>query len=166
MKKIALIAAMAAALASSFSAQAATASGTFNVVLNLTSKCEINGTTTPTGAVISDLTMNYTSFQTTDETASTSFAVRCTDGLSYSMALNTAGATDDVLDLGYTLNLSSSSTHASANNGSLTGLTGSSTPSNFYVHGTVTANQPGTCAATTCTNATATNRGRTLTITY
>jgi hypothetical protein len=166
MKKIALIAAMAAALVSSFSAQAATASGTFDVVLNLTSKCEINGTTTPTGAVISDLTLSYTSFQTTAATASTNFSVRCTNGLSYGMALSAAGATDDALNLAYELNLSSSATHATGDNASLTGLTGSSTPSTFYVHGTVTPNQPGTCATTTCTNAAATNRGRTLTITY
>ncbi len=167
MKKIALIAAMAAtAFASSFSAQAATASGTFNVVLNLTSKCEINGTTTATGAVITDLTMSYTSFQTTDSTASTNFSVRCTDGLAYSMALSTAGVTDDALNLGYTLNLSTSATHASANNGSLGSLTGSATPTTYYIHGTVAANQAGTCASTTCTNAAATNRARTLTITY
>jgi spore coat protein U-like protein len=167
MKKIALIAALG--LLGMGSAMAQSAAGTFNVVINLTGKCEINSTNTATGAVISDLTMNYTSFQTTPATGSTNFNVRCTNNLPYSIALNTTGDTDNAVQLLYQLNLSSSSTHSAGNNGTLASLTGTGSNQPYYVHGTIGVNQAGNCATFTaggCNNSTATNRGRTVTVSY
>lgn len=164
MKKIALIAALG--LMGMGSAMAQTATGNFNVVLTLTSKCEINSTNTG-AAVISDLSMSYTSFQTTAAQGSTNFNVRCTNNLPYSIGLNnTTTVLDDAVDLNYTLNLSSSATYASGTNGTLASLTGNGGNQTYYVHGTVAANQAGNCTAASCTNALASNRGRTVTITY
>lgn len=170
MKKLALIAAASfAALVSSMNAYSATAEGNFNVVINLTGKCEINSTNAATGAVISDLTMNYTSFQTTAATGSTNFNVRCTNNLPYSVALNTGGDTDDAVNLPYTLNLSTASAHTPGTTTSLTGLTGNASNQTYYVHGTIASGLAGNCATFTaggCNNSTATNRARTVTITY
>lgn len=139
------------------SGQAATAAGNFDVVLNLTSKCEINSTAGATGAVISPLTMNYTSFQTTAASGSTSFNVRCTNSLPYTVALDAAGAagvTDDAVGLAYTLSLSAASG------------TGTGVDQPITVNGSMIAGQAGTCALASCTNAAATNKQRTLTISY
>lgn len=70
--------AAAGLVGASVNAQAATATGNFNVNITLTSKCEINSTAAATGAVISDIALAYTSFQTTAATGSTNFNVRCT----------------------------------------------------------------------------------------
>lgn len=136
----------------------------FNVVINLTSKCEF--TTAPT-----DLTMSYTSFQTNAATGTMQFGVRCTAGLPYSIGLNnTTSVNDSSLLLNYTLNLSNSAAYAAGTNGTLTGLSGATlgAAQTYYVHGTIAANQVGNCTAVggACTNAAATNRGRTMTITY
>jgi hypothetical protein len=170
MKKLALIAALGLMGMGSAMAQS-TATGNFNVVINLVGKCEINSTNAPTGAVISDITMNYTSFQTTAATGSTNFNVRCTNNLPYSIGLNTTGDTDNAVNLLYTLNLSATSAHTPGNNGSLTGLTGNAGNQTYYVHGTIASGQAGNCATfsgspASCDNSTATNRGRVVTITY
>lgn len=168
MKKIALIAALGLMGLGSAMAQS-TASGNFNVVINLTGKCEINSHNASSGAVISDLTMNYTSFQTAAATGTTDFNVRCTNNLPYSIDLNNTSATDNAVNLSYTLNLSSSSAHSSGTNGSLTGLTGNGSNQTYYVHGTISSGQAGSCATFTsggCNNSSATNRNRTITITY
>lgn len=154
MKKLALAALMAYAGLISMNAHAATATGTFNVNINLTSKCEINGDANATGAVITDLDLTYTSFQTTDATNTTSFNVRCTSGLGYTLALDNATVTDDALDLQYTLALSST-----------TG-TGDGTDQAITVTGTIAKDQAGTCASASCDNTAATNKQRTLTVTY
>jgi hypothetical protein len=64
--------------------------------------------------------------------------------------------------------LSAASTHASGTNGTLSSLTGSGAAQTYYVHGTIAANQGGNCAVAggACTNAAATNRNKTITITY
>jgi spore coat protein U-like protein len=166
MKKIALIAAMGLIGMGSAMAQS-TATGNFNVVLNLTSKCEINSTNAG-AAVISDLTFTtYTSFQTTNATGSTNFNVRCTNTLPYSIGLNnTTSVTDDAVGIAYTLNLSSSSAYSAGTNGTLASLTADGTNQTYYVHGTAASGQAGTCATATCNNSAATNRGRTITVTY
>lgn len=79
--------ATAGLIGASVNAQAATATGNFNVSITLTSKCEINSTAASTGAVVSDIALAYTSFQTTAATGSTSFNVRCTNSLPYTLAL-------------------------------------------------------------------------------
>lgn len=163
MKKTVLIAALGLIGMGSAIAQSPV-TGTFNVVINLTSKCEF--VTAPT-----DLTMSYTSFQTLPATGSMSFGVRCTAGLPYSIGLNnTATVNDSSVLLNYTLNLSNNATHAAGTNGSLTGLSGATlgATQTYHVHGTIAANQVGNCttAGGSCTNVAATNRGRTVTITY
>ena len=101
--------AAAGLVGASVNAQAATATGNFNVNITLTSKCEINSTAAATGAVISDIALAYTSFQTTAATGSTNFNVRCTTSLPYALALDTTTITDDALNLDYTLSLSAAS---------------------------------------------------------
>ena len=93
--------AAAGLVGASVNAQAATATGNFNVNITLTSKCEINSTAAATGAVISDIALAYTSFQTTAATGSTNFNVRCTTSLPYALALDTTTITDDALNLDY-----------------------------------------------------------------
>lgn len=166
MKKFSCIATVAVCLMSG-AAFAQSNVGSFNVVINLTAKCEVNSASVGP-ATISDLTMNYTSFQTTAATGSTNFNVRCTNGLPYGITLSTPTATDDALNLNYTLNLTSSATHSSGTNASLAGLTATGTDQTYHVHGTIAANQSGTCATSpaTCNNAAATNRGRLVTVIY
>ena len=157
MKKLLSIAALSLlALSSLLTApsQAATATGTFDVVINLTSKCEINSTNAATGAVISNLTFNYTSFQTTAATASAGLNVRCTNSLPYTLALSNSGLTDNAVNLAYTLSLSAASG------------TGNGADQAFTINGSMASGQAGTCATATCDNSAATNKTKTLTVTY
>lgn len=146
--------ATAGLIGASVNAQAATATGDFNVSITLTSKCEINSTAASTGAVVSDIALAYTSFQTTAATGSTSFNVRCTNSLPYTLALDATTVTDQALNLDYSLSLSSA------------GGTGNGTDQAYTVNASMAGGQSGTCATTTCTNAASTNKQRTLTITY
>lgn len=160
MKKAVLAALMAHAGLISMNAHAdglgLTATGTFNVNITLTSKCEINSANAATGALINNLAMTYTSFQDTGATGSTSFNVRCTDGLNYMLALDNTNVTDDALNLAYTLALSTSSG------------TGTGTDQPITVNGSIAALQAGKCteADGVCDNTTATNKQRTLTVSY
>src|SRR5687767_9856128 len=98
MKKIILVIALGLAAIATLPAYAATAAGTFNVVINLTSKCEINSTNAATGAVINNVVFNYTAFQTTAATSTGGgFNVRCTNSLPYTLALSNSGVTDDAV---------------------------------------------------------------------
>lgn len=146
------------------SSMAATATGQFNVGVTLTPKCEVfsgsgaSGTATST---ISNLNLTYTSFQTSSTTGSTSFQVRCTNGQSYSMALDNASLTDGTTGLQYTLNLSNNASHSSTVNASIASATGNGlTGQTYYVHGTIAAAQDGTLTTGTANNT------RTLTISY
>lgn len=122
--------------------------GTFNVNINLTSACAVD--TSATAA-----TFNYTSMQTTAATFGTTFKVTCTNALNIvSVALDSLAVTDNVTNLGYTLALVGAPVAG-------TGLAQSVT-----VNGTMAANQAGTCSTATCTNSGATNKTRTVTITY
>ena len=142
-KRIALAAAVASMLAALPAAQAAgTATGGFNVTVNLTSKCQI--TTAP-----SDVAFSYTSFQATNASASTTYAVQCTNSLPYTMALD-ATATNTVAGLNYSLALSAASG------------TGNGAAQSYTVNGTMVSGQAGTCALGSCSG----SEARTLTITY
>jgi len=142
---IALLAILGAAITP---AQATTATGTFNVTINLTSACLVN-----TGATAA--TFAYTSEQATAATFGTAFNVTCTNTLPIvSIALDTLSVTDTAVNLAYSLALASVPTVA-------TGVAQAVT-----VNGTMAANQSGTCATATCTNSAATNKQRTVTITY
>lgn len=92
MKKVSVLAATAGILFGlvSASSQAATqtATGTFNVTINFTSVCTVNTTTlTPAFA--------YTDNQGTPATATggLNYSVTCTNGVPYSMVLDTNGGT-------------------------------------------------------------------------
>ncbi len=86
MKKIALIAASLLIGLGSMSAQALTATGTFNVTINFTSVCTAN-----TAGLAPSFT--YTSNQATAAAFATaqSFSVTCTNGVPYTMALDAGG---------------------------------------------------------------------------
>lgn len=155
MKELTLAALMACAGLVGVNAHAATATGNFNVNITLTSKCEINGTAGASGAVITDLDLAYESFQTTDATGTTSFNVRCTQDLPYTLKLDSTSVTDNALNLPYTLALS-------AESGTGAGLTAQP----ITVTGTIAKDLAGTCATASCDNAAATNKQRTLTVTY
>ena len=165
LRKYALgFAVVACGFASSTMAAPATATGTFNVGVTLTPKCEVFSGAGPTGTLtstIGDINLAYTSFQTGASTGFTSFQVRCTNSQSYSMALDNATLTDGTTGLNYTLNLTSNSSHATAANTSISSATGNGlTGQMYYVHGTIPAAQDGSVTAGTANNT------RTLTITY
>ena len=141
-KRLALAVAFASMFAAIPAAQAGTASGGFNVTVNLTSKCQI--TTAPT-----DVAFTYTSFQPGNATASTTYGVQCTNSLPYTMALD-ATATGIVAGLNYTLALSAPSG------------TGNGAAQSYTVNGTMVSGQAGTCALGSCSG----TEARTLTITY
>jgi hypothetical protein len=162
-KKILTATAVAAALAAGNAQAAGQTSGQFNVTINLTSACTVSS--------IADVQFAYTSLQTGAQPATGGgFTVSCTTSLPYSLALKSGTAagpfvgpfvttigpiTDDGVNLIYSLGLSAS-----------TGLTGIGTPQSYNVTGTMGANQAGTCATPTCTNASATNNRHTLIVNY
>jgi spore coat protein U-like protein len=123
------------------------ATTTFGVSVITVNSCQINVTPGP-------ITFNYASFQGAPAVGSNSFGVRCTTGLPYSMSLDATNVLDNAVNLNYTLALSSP------------GSVGTGITQNFSVNGTMPAGQSGLCGGGTCTNAAATNKTRTLTITY
>ena len=151
LNKLILAAALGVAGVATLPAQAATATGNFDVNINLTSACIY--------AKTSDVQFNYTSFQSTVQAQTTAggFTVKCTNLLPYTMALDSAGSyTDAAVNLAYTLALSAA------------GGTGNGAAQAYSVTGAMAANQSGNCATVggACTNASSTNKQRTLTITY
>ena len=151
MKTLALATALALTTMITAPTQAATATGNFDVAITLTSACVY--------AKTSDVAFDYTSFQSTAATQTTSggFTVRCTNTLPYTMALDAAGSyTDQATQLAYTLALSAA------------GGTGNGSAQAYSVTGSIAGNQGGDCATLggVCTNAASTNKQRTLTITY
>ena len=155
---------VACGLASSAMAQT-TATGTFNVGVTLTPKCEVfNGTPPAAGTLttaIGNLNLAYTSFQTTPTTGTTFFQVRCTKSQSYSMDLDNASLTDGLTGLEYTLNLTSTQAHASGANKTISGASGNGLNGQmYYVHATIPAAQDGKVPGGTANNT------RTLTIAY
>jgi spore coat protein U-like protein len=120
-----------------------TALGTssFTVAITVVAACQI---TSPPG----DLTFTYTAGQIAPATASSTFAVRCTNGHAYTMAIDSTSNT--LLGLNYTLALSQAS--ASGNGASQT----------FTINGNIASKQYGTCSTATCSG----TQTRTLTITY
>ena len=146
LKKVAVSAvAVAAVFASMIPAASATSTpaSSFNVTVNLTSKCEI--TSAPT-----DVAFTYTSFQAAASTSTGgAFQVRCTNNLPYTMALDATSGT--VIGLNYALALS-------AAGGTGTGLTAIS----HTVNGTMAASQSGDCTVGSCSGTSV----RTLTVSY
>ena len=123
------------------------ATTTFGVSVITLNSCQISAAPGP-------ITFNYTSFQGAPAIASNSFGVRCTTGLSYSMSLDATNVLDNAVNLNYALSVSTPS------------ATGTGVTQTFAVSGTMPGGQSGLCGGGACTNATATNKTRTLTITY
>jgi hypothetical protein len=155
MKKIVLASALGlAALVSSMSAQAVDVTGNFNVRVNLTPVCQLTTNTNGTSTGTTDLIFNYTSFGAA-QAPSSSFIVKCTTNLIYTLALDGTGfgGSTTALGLAYSLALA-----APAGGG-----TGTGANQTYTINGTMAAGQAGTCATTAgCTNTTA----RTITLTY
>ena len=95
-----------------------------------------------------DINLNYTANQVAAATANTSFGVRCTTALPYTMALDATSGT--IVSLNYTLALSQAS------------ATGSGLVQTYSVNGSIAGGQAGKCATATCSG----SQTRTLTITY
>ncbi len=96
-----------------------------------------------------DLTFTYTSFQTSQAEASTSFAAKCVKDTSYTMALDATSGT--LLGLNYSLAISPTGQR-----------TGSGVDQSVTIGGTIAAGQSGICATSSCTA----SQARTFTITY
>jgi len=159
MKKLVLAAALFSGVGiSTWVAQAASTSGTFNVNVALTSSCSLSA--------ITALDFTYTSFQGVVANATGGgFTVSCTNTLPYSFGLNAGGTasppgtatitvTDNVVNLQYTIATSAASG------------TGNGAAQSYNVTGTMASGQSGTCATASCTNATATNKTQTLNVTF
>ena len=152
MKKLLSIAALSLLTLSSLltaPSQAATATGQFDVTINLTSACKYTKT--------SDVAFNYTSLQTGAQAQTTSggFTVQCTNSLPYTLALDGGpGLTTSytAIGLNYDLTLSAG------------GATGNGLAQTYGVTGSIGAGQAGTCA--TSGSACVSTSARTLTISY
>ena len=123
--------------------------GTFPVSIIAPATC--NFTTPP-----SSLVFNYLSFSPTPVLANTTFGVRCSTSLPYTMTLDTT--TGAVAGLNYSLALNVAGT------GGVNPLasTGTGVPQTFFVNGSIAASQAGICAAANCSGI----QVHTMTITY
>jgi len=134
-------------------AGAVVATGSFTPTVSITAQCFVgqvaSGTQAPGAISPSTLTLNYTSFAATPQTATMNFTVDCTRGTSYTLALSPTSGT--LLGLNYTLALSG------------TAATGDGFAQPYTVTGSIAAAQAGTCSTGACT---ATQTGVTVTITY
>jgi hypothetical protein len=146
-RKLILVAALGLVAAVGLPAHATTATGTFDVTINLTSACQV--VSTPAA------TFTYTSFQGAAATFANTFNIKCTNTLPItSVTLDSGAVTDDATNLAYTLSLAGVPAAGTGANQSIT------------LNGSMASGQAGTCAAATCSNAAATNKTRTITITY
>lgn len=147
-------------------ANAATTTSTFNVKLTLTSQCFVNILATgPSSQVTTDVTMAYSAFQTTDAQGTTSFNVRCTNTLPYSIAV--VNQADSAAGINYFLKLAAGATAAyataaSATAATLTTLTGSGIDQQYTIGVDAPSGQAGTCATATCLG----TKAHTITVTY
>lgn len=152
MKKLLSLLALAFASVATLPVQAAgTATGGFDVTVNLISACQI--TTSP-----STITLAYTSFGAAPTPVTTGFAVQCTNTLPYSMDIGTATSTMAGVNLDYTLAIRNAGDTLDVT----TPQTAGAAPTSYLIKASMAGGQQGTCATGTC-SATAT---RTLTITY
>ncbi len=163
MKKLLTAAALSVAALVSMPAHALTATGGFDVSINLFPRCIVaftGGTT---------LTLNYVSFQSTQSQNTLGYSVQCTNTLPYTMALSNTALT--ALALNYSLAVPA-------------GGTGSGAAQAYNITGTIAANQGGDCSQANTgvagsqvasvtgtatglgTACTATSAAQTLTITY
>ena len=114
---------------------------TFGVTVLTTNTCQLS-------VAPGNVNFTYASFQASAAAASSSFGVRCTTALPYTMALDATSGT--VLGLTYTLALSASSG------------TGSGATQTYNINGSIAANQSGTCGTGVCSG----SQTRTLTLSW
>lgn len=114
---------------------------TFSPTVSITASCFVgqvaSGNLAPGAVSPSTLTLAYTSFASTPQTATMNFTVDCTNGTPYTLALGTTSGT--LLGLNYTLALSSA------------GTTGNGFAQPYTVTGSIAAGQAGTCSSGACT---------------
>lgn len=144
-RTVALGLATAAALfgiSSAHAQQTLQASDTFTVGIALSAKCEVDWTD------LKDVTLAYDSFRTTDVDDSTSFKMRCTTSLPYTVQVDPASSS--MHGINYVLNLTEgAATPSSTANGSVTGAgTGSNLTYSIAVR--ALKDQAGTCTGLTC----------------
>ena len=113
----------------------------FGITVITTNSCEIE-------AAPGNLNFAYTSFQVAAAAASTTYGVRCTLALPYTMALDATAGT--LLGLNYTLALAPS------------GATGAGLTQTHSINGSIAGGQAGTCATASCVG----SQTRTLTISW
>ena len=114
----------------------------FGITVRTNNTCQLS---VPPGNV----NFTYSSFQGSAATASTTYGVRCTTSLPYTMALDATSGT--LLGLNYTLGISPS-----------TSGTGTGATQTYTINGSIAAGQSGICATASC-NASQT---RTLTLSW
>ena len=115
---------------------------TLSVALQVNSACSIS-------SAPAAMNFSYTSFQTVTATASSSFAVTCTQGAPYTVALDTTSGR--LLGLDYQLSMNVSGTR-----------TGTGAAQAIVIQGSIAAGQSGTCASGSCSA----SEMRTVTISY
>ncbi|MFM9879132.1 MAG: hypothetical protein ACKVOO_01815 [Burkholderiaceae bacterium] len=123
-KLLAIAAIGATTLAASLPAQALTATGSFDVQVNLFPRCIV---TIPTTTLV----LNYVSFQTSASSNTLAYTVQCTNLLPYDMSLSNTTLT--ALDLPVTLAVPATGT-------------GDGTATSYNITGSIIAGQSGTCA--------------------
>jgi len=105
-------------------------SAAFGVTVLTTNTCQVS---VPPGTV----SFTYTSFQATAANASTTYGVRCTTALPYTMGFDATSGT--LLGLTYSLSIAPSSAG-----------TGTGATQTYTINGTIPANQFGTCGTAVC----------------
>ncbi len=163
MKKILTASMLAITGAFCMNANALTAVGNFNVAVSLQAQCQIN-TTNPAGAAtIGDIAIAYTSFQTAVTNANTTFNVRCTNTLPFSLALD--AGTGSASGITYLLSIgTAATTNIVSAVTSLASQTGTGSNVAYFISATAAADQAGTSLVST--TPTPANSARTVTISY
>lgn len=144
----------------------AQATSDFNVKLDLASRCFVNiDTTTATSQDTTDVTLSYDAFQKDDEDGSTTFNVRCTKNLGYTISV--ASDTGTIAGITYYLKLVAGSTaqYASASGSAAitTGLAGTGADQPYTIGVRAAKGQAGDCLTSSCTGG---SQSHTITVAY
>ena len=154
MKKIFTASVLAITGVFCINANAATATGNFNVAVSLQSACLIG--------TIPAIPISYTSFQSAAVDANVSFTVKCTNTQGYSLSIN--AGTGAASGITYLLSLgTAAATGITAASLSLASQTGSGANQSFVISATAAGGQGGTTASSTPV---AVNDARVLTVSY
>jgi hypothetical protein len=170
MKKLALVTALGLACLGSTS-HAATATGNFNVTVNLTPLCTVDTTNAA-------LTFAYTSLTGTAVTPLSTFTTTCTNHVAYSISTNIGteasgvySTTDTTTNLAYTVTLRTGTTTAGAAVASNAVRNGTGAAQDYALDGNMALGQAGQCGTTDEASVVAgvcgtSTTGRTITLTY